>query len=345
MPRPRPRTDEQFPAWEDLAIGTGVDPGGPLLLALSGGADSVFLLRTLCAARVRPALHALHVDHGLRGTESAADAAFCQALAREHGVPFSCVRLELDGAASDLERRAREARYRALARHARELDVELVLTAHHADDALETLLMRWLRGTTLPGLAGLRALGPLPVPDAGGANLRVARPLLPYSAAEIREGLLRAAQPWCEDNSNTSARFTRNRVRHQLLPLLEAAAGPGVREDLRAFHDAAAGMGDLLSPDAARDRPGSAAPLDRDLISRRSLSALPTPLLHQLLWRSIVARTGRAPGAAALKRTTRALRSGVSGQWTLRGAWTLRLSKTHLELLPPGTFTGATPRR
>jgi pyridoxal phosphate enzyme (YggS family) len=304
-----------------------------VLLGLSGGADSVFLLRCLAESRPRPAAFALHLDHGLRGAESAADADFCRELARRWRVPLRCERLELEPGASDLERRAREARYRALARQARELELELVLTAHHADDALETLLMRWLRGTTLAGLSGLVACAPLPLPRCAGGGLRVVRPLLGLRAAAIRAQLVAAGQAWREDSSNASPRFTRNRVRHELLPLVERVAGPRALDDLFAFHGAAAALRERLAAERPPDPlEGGAQPA---AIPRAPLAALSDPVLRQHLWHAIVSRTGRAPGAKALERIVVCLRSARRGAWSLRGAWTLRLGETQLELLPP----------
>ena len=142
---PETRDDAWSARWGRLALAAGISASGPVLVALSGGADSVLLLRLAAASRARARVFALHVDHGLRGAASDADARFCTELCRELGVPLRVVRADLDPAAPGLEARARRARYRALADEAARLGVETIVTGHHADDSLETLLQRWTR--------------------------------------------------------------------------------------------------------------------------------------------------------------------------------------------------------
>jgi len=142
--------------WAKLSRSVGLAPDAPVALALSGGADSVYLLHVLAAARPRPRAIAIHVEHGLRGAEGLADRDFCAALCGRLGVAFVSRPITLDPNAPSLEARAREARYEALFATAREARIDTVATGHHADDALETLMQRWIRGTDLAGLAGLK---------------------------------------------------------------------------------------------------------------------------------------------------------------------------------------------
>jgi tRNA(Ile)-lysidine synthetase-like protein len=137
-------------------------PEADVIVALSGGADSVYLLEVLAAARPRPRLFAVHVEHGLRGADGLEDARFCERLCGARDVPFVLRHLTLDPRGSSLEARAREGRYRVLCEEAARLSIATILTGHHADDALETLLQRWLRGTDLHGLAGLQTRLRLP---------------------------------------------------------------------------------------------------------------------------------------------------------------------------------------
>ncbi|MCH2106574.1 MAG: tRNA lysidine(34) synthetase TilS, partial [Planctomycetes bacterium] len=207
------------PAWENryarLAQRVGLDPEDPVLVALSGGADSVLLLELAHRARPRPQITAVHVDHGLRDNESDQDAGFCAKLCADRGVPFIRRRVHLDPDPSGLEARARAARYGVLAEEAARLGAKCVLTGHHADDHLETLLMRWLRGTALEGLAGLKPKVRL---SLGARDLVVVRPLIDMRREEVHQILTREGIAWREDSSNKDERFTRNRIRHGLLP-------------------------------------------------------------------------------------------------------------------------------
>ena len=155
---PRPQTgDDWSRRWRALARARAIGADEKLLLALSGGADSVLLLHWLAAARPRPAVLAVHVDHGLRGAESAEDARFCGELCQALAVPLVVRRIELERDGPDLEARARAARYAVLAEEARAAGHLTLLTGHHGDDVLETLLTKWVRGSELAGLRGPRA--------------------------------------------------------------------------------------------------------------------------------------------------------------------------------------------
>lgn len=197
-------------------------PVRKLLIGLSGGADSVALLRLLAEVRDGRGLTlcAVHVNHGLRGAESDGDEAFCRELCRTWSVPLTVRRLSLPENAS--ENRCREARYAAFREALAESGCEALVLAHHREDQAETLLMRLLRGSGLRGLCGME-------PDTAAEGARILRPLLGFSREELREALREAEQPWREDSSNRSDRYLRNRVRHELLPLMEELA-PGAPE-------------------------------------------------------------------------------------------------------------------
>ena len=121
--------------WTQLARSVGLEPKAGVVLALSGGADSVYLLHVLAAAREAPLLAAVHVDHGLRGAESARDLAFCRDLCARLQVRFVARSITLDPSPSGLEARAREARYAVLAQEALRMRARTIVTGHHADDA------------------------------------------------------------------------------------------------------------------------------------------------------------------------------------------------------------------
>jgi tRNA(Ile)-lysidine synthase len=188
-------------------------PPGPLLLALSGGLDSTTLLDALArspAARAR-GLRAIHVDHGLHA-QSGEWAAHCRALCAAHVVPLVEANVVVDrDSEAGPEGAAREARYAAIADAMR--DGEIVLTAQHADDQAETLLLRMLRGSGIDGLASMRPLRPF----ARGA---LARPWLETTRAAIAAQAQARALRWVDDPSNARRDADRNFLRLAVMPAL-----------------------------------------------------------------------------------------------------------------------------
>jgi tRNA(Ile)-lysidine synthase len=171
-----------------------------------------------------------HFNHGLRGDESLADEQFVAALAERLGLPYHVGRAapaELQQAAGDgLEAAARTVRYDFLRRTAEAVGARYLVTAHTADDQAETILHRILRGTGLAGLGGigrLRTLGPA---------VTAIRPLLAIRRAEVLAYLAAIDQPYRHDSSNAELCFTRNRLRHRLLPALAAEYNSGVVDAL-----------------------------------------------------------------------------------------------------------------
>ena len=198
----------------------GLERGRAYLAGVSGGADSVFLLHALSEAGFRRVI-VCHLDHGLRGADSDADAEFVGRLAAGLGCEFRLERAELGArrAAGGVELAGRRARHRMFARVAREAGVSGVILGHHGDDKAETILFNLLRGAGKPGLGSLRPQSEL---DMDGLRMSVLRPLLALRAAEIRAGLEAAGLPWCEDASNARSEHARNRLRHEALPLLSS---------------------------------------------------------------------------------------------------------------------------
>lgn len=190
-----------------------IGSGDRVLVAVSGGADSVALLAALAmlAEKLRIELCAAHLNHGLRGAEALRDQDCAQAVAAQLGV--RCVVGEASQllGAGNLEARARRVRYEFLARVAGEECCTRIATGHTMDDQAETVLMRLLRGTGGDGLAGIR-------PVAG----RIVRPMLGCTRAQVVAFLRAHGLPHCEDSSNADHRFLRNRIRHEVLPLLQA---------------------------------------------------------------------------------------------------------------------------
>ena len=184
---------------QELAARCNFPTGGAVSCAVSGGADSLALL--VLAREAGLDVTAIHVDHGLRAG-SAAEAAVVAAAAERFGAAFRSITLDLDDG-PNLEARARAARYAALP--------EGVLTGHTADDQAETVLINLLRGAALDGLAGMRA--------------STTKPLLNLRRTETRQLCAELQLTPVEDPTNRDPRFVRNRVRHELLPLLNDIAG------------------------------------------------------------------------------------------------------------------------
>jgi tRNA(Ile)-lysidine synthase len=237
--------------------------GDRVCVAVSGGADSTALLVALLEANAgmfQPekaplgiVLSAAHLHHGLRGAEADADEAFLRELCERLGVPLTV--FHVDTAARQvaeregLEEAARELRYEALNGLMAAGQADMVATAHTLDDQAETVVMKLLRGAWTEGLGGIS-----PVKQGVGKQGegkreegRVVRPLLGVRRAEIEAFLREREQPWRDDSSNLDLSLTRNRVRHQLMPLLRQfnpavdgslAAMAGIASDEEAFWQA-----------------------------------------------------------------------------------------------------------
>ncbi|HLV98130.1 MAG TPA: tRNA lysidine(34) synthetase TilS [Ktedonobacterales bacterium] len=218
------------------AVRTAIDTqhlfpdSGVVVVGVSGGPDSVsllHLLKSLCGSAgpyARISLHVAHLDHGLRGEAGRADAAFVADLAAQWGLPCALGQEDVPALARkshrSLEDAARQARYAFLRRVAANVGAERIAVAHQADDQVETLVMHWLRGSGLAGLAGMQPL-----------EGDIIRPLLRVSRAEVLRYCEQRQLAYCEDASNQDRRFLRNRIRHDLLTVLEQY-NPNLRETL-----------------------------------------------------------------------------------------------------------------
>jgi tRNA(Ile)-lysidine synthase len=262
------------------------------VVAVSGGADSLALLRGLLDTLPDTNLIIAHLNHGLRGAESDADEQFVRQL---HGELFKnasrrlslrCERRDVAAIAQaeggNLEAVARRERYRWLAQVASTAKVLFVATGHTADDQAETVLFRLLRGSGLQGLRGIAARREL----APGVEL--VRPLLTATRCEVLEYLRDLGQPFREDSSNTDLHFARNRIRHELLPALEAQYNPDLRSALVHLAEQAGQMftaveAQVLSAlhDAELPRAGNLLILDRARLAMLSRNLL-RELLRQL---------------------------------------------------------------
>ncbi len=229
---------------------------GGYVVALSGGADSRLLLElTVRAALVRgmgERVTAAHLHHGIRGEEADRDEAFCRDECQKLGIPLYVEHADIPAlcrrTGQSEETAAREARYEFLIRVMKETDSSILLTAHNADDQLETILHRLLRGSGTRGMVGIPAVRSLCDTLAGGAPLLVYRPLLSWSRRDILEAMQTLGLSYVTDSTNLADGCTRNRLRHRVIPLLEELAGAGV-------------------PQAAAVRFGQAAAEDEEVLS------------------------------------------------------------------------------
>ena len=326
----------------------GVRRGDRLLVAVSGGADSVALLHLLrtAAPHLHLELHLAHFDHALRD-ESAADAAWVAELGRTLGMAVHTQRWAVPRPG---EAAARAARYDFLRETARAFECSAIALAHHRDDQMETILLRLGRGTGLRGALGMawrRAGEPALV-----------RPLLDVPRDELRTFLSAGGASWREDPSNSERGPRRNRVRHDVLPALDAALGPGWHEhwnatwsDLRAVWTWIDTLGVELLQRAGLDAtPGAGAKAGADAKStggatprakmpgRLRVEILRTaadPVLRAALQRWMDAAPEGA-SRAQLDGVVRLLHTGQSGsRIELAGGFEIALEQGHLARYAP----------
>ena len=265
-------------------------PALPVAVGLSGGADSTALLLS-CARRWPGQVRALHVHHGL---QAAADGFehHCLALCQDLNVPLTIRRLDARPAPGQSpEDAARQARYKALDAVALDTQapeaIKSIALAQHADDQVETVLLALSRGAGVAGLAAMPARWER-------SGLQWHRPLLQVSAADVRSWLRAQGCTWVEDPTNTDERFTRNRIRAQLLPALEAAF-PAFRDTFARSASNAAQAAELLDELALEDAQRVGTPPSIQLLQRLGRARQANVLRH---WLRTVHQT--TPAAAQL---------------------------------------------
>ena len=202
-----------------------IPQGGSLLLAVSGGADSMALADGVvqlveegyCKASV------LHVEHGLRGEEALADAELVRKFCEAKGLAFTCVHVDVNACAESnklsTEEAARKLRYAALEKKARELEADFILTAHHSDDQAETVLLKLLRGAGTEGLSGMQV-----------RSGKILRPLLHLTREHLENYCALQDISYCYDSSNDDLHYTRNKIRRELIPYLEKNFNPAIKK-------------------------------------------------------------------------------------------------------------------
>ena len=206
--------------------------GESILVAVSGGLDSMVLLRAL--ARLAPAHHwrlvVAHFNHQLRGRSSDADQRLVERIAKQWGLPFVSSRADVRAHAlargDSIEMSARELRHQFLAKTALRRKIRVIALAHHADDQVELFFLRLLRGAGVEGLAGMKWRNPSPA----NSKIVLARPLLAESKAVLQTWAAREKIAFREDATNAQLDIRRNRIRHELLPLLTEKFQPALTQ-------------------------------------------------------------------------------------------------------------------
>ena len=328
-----------------LALDTSLlKPGMRLAVGLSGGADSVALLCALAqhSRELGLVLHAAHLHHGLRGEEADSDLEFCRDLAARLQIPFHEARVDTAAEAranpgstaaglgprggnpatgkpaESIEEAARRLRYAWFRELLSTAPLDAVATAHTLDDQAETVLAKFLRGAWTEGLSGIHPK--LERPAAMGC---IIRPLLATARAEVEAFLNAIGQPWREDSSNKQLSFTRNRIRHELLPQLELW-NPQLRTHLanmaRLARDEESWWQaelDRLAPQLIlRGRPvrgGGRATSEGVALDCTRLAGL-APALERRLLRRAAAELGAEPDFAATEALLSLALSGHAGQ-------------------------------
>ena len=202
-----------------------IPQGACLLLAVSGGADSMALADGVlqlvnegyCSA------HVLHIEHGLRGEEALADAELVRRFCEDKGLAFTCVHVDVNAYAQSnklsTEEAARKLRYAALKEKAQELNADFILTAHHSDDQVETVFLKLLRGAGTEGLSGMQV-----------RSGKILRPLLHLTREHLENYCALQNINYCYDSSNDDLHYTRNKIRRELLPYLEKNFNPAIKK-------------------------------------------------------------------------------------------------------------------
>ena len=253
-------------------------PGQRLAVALSGGADSTALLLALLEANAEKdalglVLSAIHIHHGLRGAEADEDEAFVRHLCETHNIPLTVEHVDTparqQAEREGLEEAARELRYAAFRNLLTQNKADAVATAHTLDDQAETVLLKLLRGAWTEGLAAisptLNTAGHASLPSANLSHraalpsANILRPLLQTRRSAIERFLTERNQPWREDTSNRDLTLTRNRLRHEVMPLLRTF-NPSLDETLARTADIARDDQTFWAAEVARLLPGLTLP-------------------------------------------------------------------------------------
>lgn len=281
------------------------EPRG-VLVAVSGGADSMALAHLLLRSQWLPleSMHWVHIHHGLRGEDAHADAEFVRSEGARLGVSVQVVEVDTQTCAREenlsIEMAARKLRFQALRDQALERGVHRVLLAHHFEDQVETLLMKWARGAAPGALGGMRNM-------SSRDGLDLLRPLLGVHREALRDWLEAQGLPWREDRSNRDPAYLRNRVRHRLVPVMDEVFGPG-------WMDSLVRQGCIQSDDdevlETRVADWITAQEQDQTLPVHGLRLLPAALQRRILFRWMLDRFGQRLQAAQISAIRSLLESG-----------------------------------
>ncbi|MCL5105717.1 MAG: tRNA lysidine(34) synthetase TilS [Armatimonadetes bacterium] len=251
------------------------DPDDKVLVAVSGGPDSVAMLHALHthADEFGISLHIAHINHGLRGKESNIDQEFVRNLGHQFGLPVSVRKVDIPAVRKEMrvgeEEAARIVRYQCLEEIAREVGAGKIAVGHTADDRAESVLLNIIRGTGTDGLGSIR-------PVRGN----IVRPLIETTRKEVEEYIAQNRLPYRVDESNMDVTYARSRVRHELLPLLERDYNPQIRRALINLADIACAESEFLNDSAASE---AAQILREGALDAELLAALPSAIQRRII--------------------------------------------------------------
>jgi tRNA(Ile)-lysidine synthetase-like protein len=283
---------------------------GKYIVAVSGGVDSVALLHVL-AHLPDLQLVVAHYDHGIR-QDSAEDRNLVQRYAKAYGVPFEYAEGKLGPQTS--EAIARSARYDFLRQVRKKYNAEAIITAHHQDDVLETIIINFLRGTKSKGLSSLRSKD------------EMLRPLLHIPKEDIRQYALENMLDWREDSTNANTKYLRNYVRLTIVPRMDATT----RNKLLEVSKRAAELNDAIH-ELVTDY--LSAQTDAYVLNRPQFCALPREVAAEVLVQWLRARTDATLSRQMVARLYESIAEGRNGsQVDVAKGWSLRLSKSEITL-------------
>lgn len=296
-----------------------------LLLAVSGGADSVALFRSFVRlahfSQLRGrtiSLSAAHIHHGLRASESDGDAEFVRRLAERFSVAYIEERIDSEELAREVRRQgsleaaARWLRYAKLLAAAERLGARFLLTAHQADDRTETILQRVFRGSGVRGLVGIRPIRPL------NEAVALVRPLLTFRRTEILDYLDRLGQTYRTDSSNASPNFTRNRIRNELIPLLESIFPNRTSSSLERLAEQCREITAMLAEQAGvLEKEQASLGLPRNVVVLDRFTSSPDPVIREF-FHALWTRSGWPLGAMGARQWRRLVESVRTGERSIQ---------------------------
>ncbi len=293
-------------------------PAGNYVIAVSGGVDSIVLLYLLAEQAKKPdsnlRLVVAHFDHGIR-PDSEEDRAFVQKLSKQYRLPFVYDTARLGPKAS--EAKARDARYAFLRKVQQAMRADAIITAHHQDDLLETVIINLLRGTKSRGLSSLRST----------ETLR--RPLLAFTKQTIRDYAAENKLQWHEDSTNDDETYLRNYIRKQIMPRLSAAN----RKQLLEHSAKAADLNDAISllTDEYLQKLSDTEKLDRE-----DFRSLPIEVGAEILASWLRKHTNVTISRKLIARIGEAIQSARNGaQIDIARGYVLKISRNYAELIAP----------